>query len=105
LTTKENSAPNLREIDLKNEHADGMARLLQNVSKTFSEELGPDFAGFALVAWDMQGGARTIYTARRGMVARSLVPAFVADNLSRHIAVDLAQEENLSHEVTPEDPA
>jgi hypothetical protein len=103
LTTAENNGPKIREINPASDRADQVADLLRGAVEHFAEDLGVDFAGFALVAWNMQGQARSIYTARRGMVGRSLVPSFVADNLSRHIAVDLVQEGNIAHEVTPPD--
>lgn len=96
----------IRHIDPQNEHAKGVADMLIGAANDFKKDLGNDFAGFALVAWDMQGHARTLYTARRGAVGRSLLPTFAMDNLSRHIAIDLVQEGSESHEVTPpDDPA
>lgn len=48
------------------------------------------FAGFALVTWDMQGGACSSYAAEAGPVAEALVPTYVHDVLNRGVAVALA---------------
>jgi hypothetical protein len=52
---------------------------------------GTDFAGFALVTWDMRGGAHSGYFAEVGMVSESLMPTFAHDALNRHLAAVIAE--------------
>lgn len=77
-----------------------MGRTLRHHLSAF----GDDVAGFALVTWDMRGGAQSAFLTVNGMVSASLMPSFVHDVLNRHVAVDLAQREEINL-VTPDDPA
>ena len=57
---------------------------------------GDDLAGFAIVSWDMRGGAQSAVLADIGMVAESLVPSFAHDALNRHLAVLIAERTSSS---------
>lgn len=66
-------------------------RVLGRCVKNALETHGDDFAGFALVTWDMRGNAHTSYCAGTGPIGEGLVPSYSQDALNRHVAVALTQ--------------
>lgn len=67
------------------------ARLTAQIAAAIATH-GPDFAGYALVTWDMRGGARTSYDTQAGPVSHTLMPVFAQDALSRHVTIELSRQ-------------
>jgi hypothetical protein len=63
--------------------------LVQALRDSFKSH-GDDFAGFAMVAWDVRGNADSAFYADTGPIGESIVPMFVHDVLNRHVAVKTA---------------
>lgn len=81
----------VEEVDPSNERARQVRRILGAALKQAFEFFGDDLAGFALVTWDMRGGAHSGYLTEYGMVGESLMPAYVHDSLNRHLSVVLVE--------------
>lgn len=94
----------LFEIAPATERARRIKKILGRVLRLHMDFHGADFAGFAIVTWDMTGGAHSGYFTEHGMVSESLMPAYVHDALNRHLAVVLA-ERTQSDIITPDDGA
>lgn len=93
----------VREIAPATDRAKRTRKILLKVLRMHLNFHQDDLAGFALVTWDMRGGAHSAYLTENGMVSESLMPSYVKDCLNRHVAVVLA-ERTQSELVTP-DPA
>lgn len=73
-----------------NARARHVRRILGSAIRSHIRQQGDDIAGFALVTWDMRGGACGAYLTDVGPVATTLLPTYVHDVLNRHVAVELA---------------
>lgn len=95
----ENSEPKVVNIDPASERADAIASIMNEAVALVLSEFGIDLAGFALVAWDMQGEVKSVYMAQHGVVGRCIMPAHVHDALQRHVTVELIEENKTSESV------
>ena len=66
---------------------------LKSRVKEFSEVIGEDIGGFALVVWNKEGSTQTEISADIGAIGPSMVPVFAHDALNRYI-IALMLEEN-----------
>jgi len=82
----------IREIKPAKERLAQVRRCLGRSVKYGIEQHDERLAGFALVTWNERGDAVTAYLTQFGPVGRSLMPTFVQDNLSRHVATEVFQE-------------
>jgi hypothetical protein len=80
-------------------------RILGACIRSNLETHGEDLAGFAIVSWDMRGTSHSSYFTENGPFSRSMLPAYVADALNRHLAVVMVQEGLASEQILPDDPA
>ncbi len=85
----------IAEFTPASDRAERIVRQISEQAESARSEFGDDLAGYALVAWDMRGGARTVIDCREGAVALALAPAFVHDALNRHVSV-VFQQNSLS---------
>jgi hypothetical protein len=69
--------------------------------KDFSEVLGEDIGGFALIMWNKEGSTQVDLSADIGAIGPSMVPVFAHDALNRHVTVVMLEE----NEVLPGDSA
>lgn len=82
----------LYEVTVGAERVKRVRRIMGRSLKRSIDGMGDDLAGFAMVVWDMRGGATTTYLAHDGMVGRSLMPAYVHDALQRHVTCDVIED-------------
>ena len=84
----------IEEVGLKQrmERSSAMYKALQETCDNTIRESRGDLSGFAVVAWESDGSAISSFKCDRGMVSRSLVPAFVHDVLNRRVAMEIAEE-------------
>ncbi|MBP2301540.1 hypothetical protein [Azospirillum picis] len=85
------AARSITEFTPASDRAERIVRQIGEQAEAAHSEFGSDLAGYALVAWDMRGGARTVIDCREGAVALALVPAFAHDALNRHVTVAFQQ--------------
>jgi hypothetical protein len=63
-----------------------------------------DMAGFCIVTWNSRGEPDTGFCTNVGPVSRALLPMYVQNVLTVHIAASLAQETGVQV-IEPDDPA
>lgn len=83
--------PSVVDVDFRADRAANVRAILNNSVADAFEVQGDDLAGFALVTWDPRGGAQSAYFTSEGPVSDSLMPVYVADVLSRHVTVAVAE--------------
>jgi hypothetical protein len=74
---------------IRNSSAESCTNVLDAECADIHKYRSADFAGFAIVAWGIDGGAySTIRVFNSGQVGRSMVPDFTRSLLIQHLATD-----------------
>lgn len=83
----------VREIDPAGDRVEQLADIMRQATENAIDWAGRDLGGFAIVSWDMRGAPRTAFCTQVGPIAEGMMPSYVRDVLSRHVAKNLADAE------------